>query len=396
MKYAFSALRLAPWILLASPLVTAAEVEVETLLEPIRAIGPEAQGHRAAMDAWPRLAEANAAQLPRILAGMDGAGILACNWIRAAVETIVQRHLNRGDRLPVNDLEQFLANVKHSPRARRLAYELIARVDRKAEARLIPGLLDDPSPELRYDAVALTVAEAAKLLARGDAVAGLAQYRRAFSAARDPEQIEKLAEKLRSLGETPNVSRHFGFLMRWHFAGPFDHTAGEGYDVAYPPEDEVNLNAAYPGKLGEVRWFEYVTRDNEEGIVDVNAAFQRPESWRGDSRESEAELWPRYKGVIAYAYTEFLADEARDIELRLGTRNGHKVWLNGELIIANNVYHAGMFIDQYIGGGRLKKGRNEILVKVAQNEQTQSWAQDYSFQLRVCDQYGTAVLSTDR
>jgi hypothetical protein len=33
---------------------------------------------------------------------------------------------------------------------------------------------------------------------------------------------------------------------------------------------------------------------------------------------------------------------------------------------------------------------------IAQNEQTEAWAQDWKFQLRVCDDIGTAILSADR
>ena len=83
------------------------------------------------------------------------------------------------------------------------------------------------------------------------------------------------------------------------------------------------------------------------------------------------------------------------MELRLGCINGHKVWLNSELVISNRVYHTGMVIDQYVGKAQLRPGRNTILVKVAQNEQSEDWAQQWQFQLRVCDQYGTAVLSAE-
>jgi hypothetical protein len=65
-------------------------------------------------------------------------------------------------------------------------------------------------------------------------------------------------------------------------------------------------------------------------------------------------------------------------------------------VFANHVYHAGAAVDQYVGGAKLKKGLNTILVKSAQNEQTDSWAKDWWFQLRVCDRIGTAVLSADR
>ena len=40
--------------------------------------------------------------------------------------------------------------------------------------------------------------------------------------------------------------------------------------------------------------------------------------------------------------------------------------------------------------------KNLIVLKVLQNEQTESWAQDWQFQLRVCDSIGTAALAADR
>jgi hypothetical protein len=77
----------------------------------------------------------------------------------------------------------------------------------------------------------------------------------------------------------------------------------------------------------------------------------------------------------------------------MGCINACKIWLNGELLLEREVYHTGMDIDQYVGKGKLKSGRNMILVKVCQNEQTEDWAQSWQFQLRVCDSRGTAVLS---
>ena len=76
----------------------------------------------------------------------------------------------------------------------------------------------------------------------------------------------------------------------------------------------------------------------------------------------------------------------------MGCINANKVWLNGELLTANDVYPAGMELDQYRAKAQLRAGSNTILVKVCQNEQTESWAQRWSFQLRVCDAQGTAVL----
>ncbi|MBI3406864.1 MAG: hypothetical protein HY040_00725 [Planctomycetes bacterium] len=48
-------------------------------------------------------------------------------------------------------------------------------------------------------------------------------------------------------------------------------------------------------------------------------------------------------------------------------------------------------MDQHAGKGTLNKGRNEILIKVCQNEEKETWAEPWSFQLRICDDLGAAV-----
>jgi hypothetical protein len=180
-----------------------------------------------------------------------------------------------------------------------------------------------------------------------------------------------------------------GFVTQWHLVGPFDNTNKQGFDVTYPPEKSVDLNDSYKGKKAEVKWVSHVTKD-QYGIVDLNVIFDRPKE--GDSYK----LTDDHKEAIAYAYSEFTASAAADVDLRIGCINANKVWLNGKLLTANQVYHAGMEVDQYLAQGRLKSGKNSILVKVCQNEQEESWAQRWQFQLRVCNHIGTAVLSKDR
>ncbi len=146
--------------------------------------------------------------------------------------------------------------------------------------------------------------------------------------------------------------------------------------MAYGPERDAEPSAEYPGKTGAIKWIGHTTQD-EFGVVDLNTALGK------------------HKGAIAYARGEFVAAEPRDVEFRIGCITGHKLWLNGELVTANHVYHTGMYIDQYTGRGRLKAGRNVLLLKIAQNEQTDSWAQEWRFQIRVCDQYGTAIAARE-
>jgi hypothetical protein len=54
-----------------------------------------------------------------------------------------------------------------------------------------------------------------------------------------------------------------------------------------------------------------------------------------------------------------------------------------------------MTMDQYVGRGKLRKGANEILIKVCQNEQKDDWAQSWGFQARLCDALGGAVPFTN-
>ena len=335
-------------------------------------MGTEGQGHAEAVAAAKVASQAEASQLAQILAAMDGANPVATNWLRVAAESVAQRAVAAG-KLPQADLEAFLADTKHSPRGRRLAYELVANVDPTAEGRLIPKLLDDPSLELRRDAVAQLLDTAAK----AEKPASHDLFQRAFRHSRDLDQIKTAAAKLKELGTDPAIALHMGYVSNWRLIGPFDNLDDKGWDVAYPPETKVDLAAELDGQKGKVRWLSHVTAD-EFGRVDVNKVLAN------------------HKGAIGYAHVEFLADRDQPCDLRLGTPNASKVWLNGELVGSAHVYHANATIDQYISKGRLKRGKNTILLKLCQNEQTEAWAQEWTFQLRVCDAIGTAILSQDR
>lgn len=343
-------------------------------LAKIRAVQLKGDGHRDAVVAMKKVAQADAAALPVIIAAMDDASPLVENWVRAAAEAIAQKQLEKKQPLPVAQLELFLKDTRHSPRGRRLAFELIALDDKTAPERLIPTLLNDPSLELRREAVAKALDDAAKISAKETAVK---MYYNAFAAARDLDQIKVATDKLKTFGEEPDVATQMGYITSWKLIGPFDNVDDKGWDTAYPPEAGVDVTKRYAGQKEEIGWVNHVTTD-PMGVVDLTKALDK------------------HKGAVTYAYAEFLADKAQPVDFRLGSINANKVWVNGKELTANHVYHAGMQVDQYIAKGELKAGKNQILIKVCQNEQKEVWAQDWKFQLRVCDKIGTAILSTDR
>ncbi len=89
----------------------------------------------------------------------------------------------------------------------------------------------------------------------------------------------------------------------------------------------------------------------------------------------------------------FWSETSRPVEIRLGCKNGWKVWLNGQFIFGRDEYHRAAEMDQYRLPVQLTAGRNTLRVKCCQNEQTEDWTKEWEFQLRVTDAEGTPVFS---
>jgi hypothetical protein len=344
--------------------------ETAPLLATIKAVGREGSGNVEAALAWRELTRLAPAALPAVLAAFDDADATAANWLRTAVDAIAERALAADQALPARELEKFIAEQRHSGQARRLAYEWLTRIDKTAPGRLLPGMLNDPSLELRRDAVELVLGDARKLLEKGDKMGATAAFRKALSGARDRDQVDQIAKDLKSLGVEVDVAAHFGFIRQWLLVGPFDSRGGAGFDKEFPPEKGIDLAASYAGKNGTpVRWIVSTTAD-PFGIVDLNKAVGK------------------HMGAAAYAFAAVISPIEQPVQVRAASQNAIKIFLNGKLIFSREEYHHGMQMDQHVGAGKLRAGRNELLVKICQNEQTDDWAQNWSFQARICDQGG--------
>ena len=353
---------------------TSAAGDDPTAVESVLKVGHNGEGHAAAKQAIAELSRADADQLVTILAAMDKANPLAANWLRGAFEAVAARSLDSDAGLPVDDLLGFFRDTSHSPRARRLAYEWALRARPDLEEQIIPESIDDPSPEMRRDAVELYLRQGIDADNTGRKEQAVALYRKALSGAGDEVHVKQLTNALKELGESVDLVDHYGLITEWQVIGPFDNTGGKGFDIAYPPEEGIDLAANYPGKGEDVHWQRLQT-DEEDGRFDL-AALTEP-----------------HKGAVDYVTTEFLSERDQPVEFRLATANAWKLWVNGELLFAREEYHRGMRFDQYRVEGELRKGRNRILLKVCQNEQDQDWAQRWSFQFRVCDPYGRSLHS---
>ena len=151
-----------------------------------------------------------------------------------------------------------------------------------------------------------------------------------------------------------------GSKRAWWVIGPFRNDREEGVEHrrVLPVEREVLVShratteKAYDGvgeggKVVPVRWKKTisVTRGTEPNFVDLDSTFAANE-------------W-----VLAYAFSCVHSPKARQATLSVGSDDGIRVWLNGELVIDH--YEArGAAPNQNQTPVQLRKGWNAVLVKV--------------------------------
>lgn len=358
-------LGLAATIVLAASFAPAADDDTRRAIATLQAVTKEGRGNEDAAPAWKTLVDQGISALFPALEAFDERNPTATNWLRTAVDAIAEKHRATGQKLPATALEEFVKNTRHAPSARRHAYELLLGQDATAKDRLLPGCLNDPSPELRREAIAQEL-ERLEMSARPSIRADLEKL---FTYARDKDQVDAIAQKIEDHGGQVRISEHFGFVTHVWLIGPFDSTGGKGFAHAYPPEKARDTTGSFQGKDGPVAWAPFATTD-KYGKFDLN------------------ELLGKHKDAVAYALAVIQTAKEQPCEIRVTSPTAIKIFLNGQELLAHEEYHHGAAFDAYIGRGTLQPGENVVVLKVCQNNQTQSWAQAWFFQMRICDATG--------
>jgi len=115
----------------------------------------------------------------------------------------------------------------------------------------------------------------------------------------------------------------------------------------------------------------------QTGVAGAKAVFeipfgpevtgQKPE-WKPSpvsDRVILSELFPGQENCVAYLRTRIIAPEELSAMLLMGSDDGVKAWLNGEVVHSNNV-DRGEVVDQDAVPIKLKKGTNELMLKISQ------------------------------
>jgi hypothetical protein len=137
--------------------------------------------------------------------------------------------------------------------------------------------------------------------------------------------------------------------------------------TAYPPERAVDVAQRCQGAVGEVGWRPLAAA--ADGYVDLRAAISPSDH------------------VLAYAVTTVTAKRAAKTVLTLGSNDGAKVWVNGELVYSEHIGRAAKPHEEKIPV-TLRQGANQVLLKV------ENWGSAWGFYAAIVDVDG--VLSRGR
>jgi HEAT repeat protein len=246
-----------------------------------------------------------------------------------------------------------LANQKDLPLAQRLSiYRSVLEAAKRAEEKrqALAGLADLPAlgslellqasardAELKNDATTATIRLARQLGAvyNQQALAALEAIRAQSDSDDVKRQADEAIQAVRNAGQSPE-----GFVVAWLLSGPYTQQGKAGQDlfeVALGPEKSD----------GGAEWRPVtVAPGGRTGLVEMDKIFG------GNDR-------------VAYLKTQLASVKEQDAVLELGSDDGIKVWLNGQVVHANNATRP-CAPGQDKANVKLKQGANTLLLKITQ------------------------------
>jgi len=347
-----------------------------SLKRDINVVAKQGHGTPEGRAAWDRLSQAKADALPAILEAMNTQDTVAANWLRTAFDQIVDRESKSID---TTKLRAFIHDPAKNGRARRFALDHVERLQPGTREKLFVDWLDDP--EFRLEAVGLVLDKAKNSSKAGNSLIAVNLYRQAFNKSRDIQQARDAAAGLEVHGVKVSVGEHLGFLMHWHLIGPFDGKDQQGLKLSYPPEKKVDLKEELVGQKGNVRWIRYQVKEpahntsgRHQALVDLTDKFALGKA----------------DDAVAFAYTEFLVDQAMKAEMRGAADDNLTVWVNGVKAFSFEEWRNGVRHDRHRFSVELKAGKNTVLVKVCQSAAPNP-EPNWEFFLRVVDATGKGI-----
>lgn len=296
---------------------------------------PDAQLAKAAVAVLGQWPNAAAAQPLLELARTGPDATVKTLALRAAIEVAGQEP-NFGQRLA---LLQQARELAQAPAERKL---ILGQLAQTPHADALPLALQElGEPALATEAAAAALAVASKLAPTQPKLADEVA-RKVLAQVRTPEVVRRAW----ALRQQPPVSAPF--IRHWLVAGPYRQEGVVGaeavFNLVFPPEQAVAGGAAAGTPPAQkVNWQPVPPADS------INLAG----------------LFPGQENCVAYLQTELMVPAETDALLLLGSDDGVKAWLNGQVVHSHNV-DRGMVVDQDAALIHLRPGTNHLLLKVSQ------------------------------
>jgi hypothetical protein len=159
-----------------------------------------------------------------------------------------------------------------------------------------------------------------------------------FEKALDAAYNEPLREQAKKVFE--EIARYEDFITAWMVSGPYTAKEVSLFEHAFAPEKPSDASTSW-SKL------QFEIDPDEPWLVPLDKILG------GDNR-------------VAYLRAMLWSDKAQPARLELGSNDGVKAWLNGELVHGNNV-NRGVTPGEDRVAIALKEGENVLLLKIIQN-----------------------------
>ena len=170
-----------------------------------------------------------------------------------------------------------------------------------------------------------------------------------------------------------------GFITHWLIVGSFpnpgdrpdnagfniDYLKNYGGEAAYTPANGMEVKK---DDGTTVKWQQYISESSEIDFFSVDFL----------------KLEPSQEDLLVYCACWLDSDSDKDVELRLGSDDGYKLWVNHKEVGVAHEYRS-MEMDQETYKVKLNKGKNLILLKVDQDYG------EFEFMMRVTNAEGKEV-----
>ena len=148
----------------------------------------------------------------------------------------------------------------------------------------------------------------------------------------------------------------------WKICGPFRDYQSSGFEKVFSPENKIDLNATYKNNDTEIKWV--TGGDNHI-----------------DGHFNLGDLYDQKSFATAYALVYMDSPDERKVQIRIGSDEACKFWLNDEFIWQHFIRKDAV-VDRDIVTVVLHPGYNKMLLKITNTDL------DWGFYFRVTDEAG--------